>query len=575
MKQPKQVTDVFEEQPVSQEETSFGDILTQFEQEQSEHAAHDAPGQTLQGTVVTVQDDNVIVDIGRKTEGIVPTGNLRDDAGEIIVKPGDIITVTLTGRSGEYYTLSTVKAERPKDWSGLQEAFGEGRIIGGRVVEVVKGGLRVDVGAKAFMPASRSGARDVPDMEKLVGQEIRCKITKLDVEKDDIVVDRRVVLEQEEKERREAALSAVQEGQVIRGTVKTLMDFGAFIDIGGIDGLLHVTDMSWTRVNKPSDLLKAGEQVDVKVLKVNAENRKISLGMKQLQPDPWALAAQSFKVGDRLHGTVARLTDFGAFVNLAPGVDGLVHISEMSWSKKIRKPSDLVSVGDSVEVVVLGVNPAEKRISLGLKQALGDPWEEAERKYAVGSVVEGPVTNMTNFGAFIDLGNGIEGMIHVGDITREKRLEHPREVLQTGATVKAQVLEFDRSKRRIRLGMKQLEPTSTDHYISEHHAGESVSGRVVEVKGDRVKVELGDGVFGHCKLAPAEAPESKSTSNAERVDVASVTAMLAAKWKGGGSTEAKGSGAPEKNAVRPGQIRTFTIANLDVEHKRIQLDLAS
>jgi small subunit ribosomal protein S1 len=574
MKQPKQATDVFEEHPVSQEETSFGDILTQFEQEQSEHAAHDAPGQTLQGTVVTVQDDNVVVDIGRKTEGIVPTENLRDDTGAITVKAGDTITVTLTGRSGEYYTLSTVKAERPKDWSGLQEAFSEGRIIGGHVVEVVKGGLRVDVGAKAFMPASRSGARDVPDMEKLVGQEIRCKITKLDVDKDDIVVDRRVVLEQEEKERREAALSAVQEGQVIHGTVKTLMDFGAFIDIGGIDGLLHVTDMSWTRVNKPSDMLKVGEQVEVKILKVNVENRKISLGMKQLQPDPWALAAQNFKVGDRVHGTVARLTDFGAFINLAPGVDGLVHISEMSWSKKIRKPSDLLSVGDSVEVVVLGVNPAEKRISLGLKQALGDPWEEAEKKYAVGSVVEGPVTNMTNFGAFIDLGNGIEGMIHVGDITREKRLEHPREVLQTGATVKAQVLEFDRSKRRIRLGMKQLEPTSTDHYIAEHQAGESVTGRVVEVKGDRVKVELGDGVFGHCKLAATEAAESKSTGNAEKVDVASVTAMLAAKWKGGGSNESKGSSAPDKNAVRPGQIRTFTIANMDAEHKRIQLELA-
>ena len=561
---------------MSSEETSFGDILTQFEQEQSEHAAHDAPGQTLQGTVVTVQDDNVVVDIGRKTEGLVSTEHLRDDTGAILVKPGDVLTVTLTGRSGEYYTLSTVKAERPKDWSGLQEAFNEGRIIGGRVIEVVKGGLRVDVGAKAFMPASRSGARDIPDMEKLVGQEIRCKITKLDVDKDDIVVDRRVVLEQEEKERRQAALSAIQEGQILHGSVKTLMDFGAFIDIGGIDGLLHVTDMSWTRVNKPSDILKVGQEVDVKVLKVNTENRKISLGMKQLQPDPWALAAENFKVGDRVRGTVARLTDFGAFINLAPGVDGLVHISEMSWSKKIRKPSDLVSVGDSVEVVVLGVNTAEKRISLGLKQALGDPWEEAEQKYAVGSIVEGPITNMTNFGAFIDLGNGIEGMIHVGDITREKRLDHPREFLQTGANVKAQVLEFDRSKRRIRLGMKQLEPTSTDHYIAEHHPGDSVTGRVVEVKGDRVKVELGDGVFGHCKLAVAEAQEAKSSTNAERVDVASVTAMLAAKWKGGGAaSESRSSSASDKNLVRAGQIRSFTIANMDAEHKRIQLDLVS
>jgi small subunit ribosomal protein S1 len=576
MKQPNEVSDAFEDQVAPREEASFGDILTQFEQEHSDQAAHDAPGQTLQGTIVAIQDDNVVVDIGRKTEGVVAVTDVRDEKGEVTVKPGDTVTVTLTGRSGEYYTLSMVKAERPKDWSGLQEAFAEGRIIGGRVVEQIKGGLRVDIGARAFMPASRSGARDVPDMEKLIGQEIRCKITKLDTEKEDIVVDRRVVLEQEEKERREAALAAVQEGQVIRGTVKTLMDFGAFIDIGGVDGLLHVTDMSWTRVNKPSDMLKVGDEVEVKVLKVNAENRKISLGIKQLQPDPWTVASQNFKVGDRVHGTVARLTDFGAFVNLSPGVDGLVHISEMSWSKKIRKPSDVVSVGDSVEVVVLGVNPGEKRISLGLKQALGDPWEEAERKYAVGSVIEAPVTNMTNFGAFVDLGGGVEGMIHVGDVTREKRLEHPKEFLQNGQVVKAQVLEFDRGKRRIRLGMKQLEPTSTDHYIAEHTVGETVTGRVVEVKGERVKVELGDGVFGHCKLPASEAPEQKGgggSRNAERADVMSAAAMLAAKFKSGGLPSAS-EPTPEKDTIRSGQIRTFKVANLDGEQKRIQLELA-
>jgi small subunit ribosomal protein S1 len=580
MKQPNSVNDdAFEDQPSSQEEASFGDILTQFEQEQSEHGAHDAPGQTLQGTVITILEDNVIVDIGRKTEGAIPTALLLDDQGNVSVKPGDTLTVTLTGRSGEYYTLSAVKAERPKDWSGLEAAFAEGRIIGGLVTEVVKGGLRVDVGAKAFMPASRSGARDVPDMEKLVGQEIRCKITKLDVEKDDVVVDRRVVLELEEKERREAALASIQEGQVIRGTVKTLMDFGAFIDIGGIDGLLHVTDMSWTRVNKPADLLKVGEQVEVKVLKVNAENRKISLGMKQLQPDPWAVAAETFKVGDRVRGTVARLTDFGAFINLAPGVDGLVHISEMSWSKKVRRPSDVVSLGEGVEVVVLAVNPSEKRISLGLKQALGDPWEDAEQKYPVGSIAEGAVTNMTNFGAFVDLGGGVEGMIHVGDITREKRLDHPKEVLSSGQTIRAQVLEFDRGKHRIRLGMKQLEPTSTDHYIAEHQAGETVTGRIVDVKGERVKVELGDGVFAQCKLAPQPSEERRGeppASSAEKVDIASVTAMLTAKWKqgGGGGGSSEPTVEKDKNAVRPGQIRTFKIVNLDSEQKKIHLELA-
>jgi small subunit ribosomal protein S1 len=433
---------------------------------------------------------------------------------------------------------------------------------------MVKCGLRVDIGVRAFMPASRSGVREVADLEKLLGQEIRCKITKLDVEKEDVVVDRRVVLEQEEKEARDAAFSGIQEGQVLRGAVKTLMDFGVFIDLGGIDGLLHVTDMSWTRVNKPSDLLKVGESVEVKVLKVNPDTRKISLGMKQLQPDPWTVAAEKYKPGDRVRGSVARITDFGAFVNLEPGVDGLVHISEMSWSKKLRHPRDVVSVGEAVEVVVLNVNAGEKRISLGLKQALGDPWDEAERKHPVGSVVEGTITNMTSFGAFVDLGSGIEGMIHVGDVTHERRLDHPREVLKQGQLIKAQVLEFDREKRRIRLGMKQLEPTSVDHYIAEHQAGETVTGRVVEVKNDRVKVELGEGVFATCRLGGEEERSTRSNAD-DRADISKLTAMLAQRWKQGAATET------EKNVAKAGQIRTFRIVSLDPAQKKIQIELAN
>jgi small subunit ribosomal protein S1 len=416
------------------------------------------------------------------------------------------------------------------------------------------------------MPASRSGVREVPDLEKLIGQEIRCKITKLDVEKEDVVVDRRVVLEQEERDARAAAFGTIQEGQVLRGTVKTLMDFGAFIDIGGVDGLLHVTDMAWTRVNKPADLLKVGDTLDVKVLKVNPETRKISLGVKQLQQDPWTAAAEKYKPGDRVRGTVARITDFGAFVNLEPGIDGLVHISEMSWAKKLRHPRDIVSVGDAVEVVVLSMNPGEKRISLGLKQALGDPWEEAERKHPVGSVIEGPITSMTNFGVFVDLGSGIEGMVHVGDITHERRLEHPKEMLKQGQVVKAQVLEFDREKRRIRLGMKQLEPTSVDQYIAEHQPGETVTGRVVEVKNERAKVELGEGVFATCKFGREE--EQSRSSSGERVDISTMTAMLAARWKQGANTET------QKNIVRPGQILSFRIVSLDPAQKKIQIELA-
>jgi small subunit ribosomal protein S1 len=565
MKHPNPVDPAFEEPSSTQEDTSFGDILSQFEQEQHEHEAH---GQALEGTVIAVQEDNVFVDIGRKTEGIVPVASLRDEAGNVTVQPGDKMLVNVTGRNAEgYYELSTIRVERPKDWSGLQEAFAEGRVIGGVVQEVVKGGLRVDIGARAFMPASRSGARDVSEMEKLVGQEIRCKITKLDVEKEDVVVDRRVVLEAEEKEKREAAFNAISEGQVLKGTVKTLMDFGAFIDLGGVDGLLHVADMSWTRVNKPADILDVGEPVEVKVLKVNRETRKISLGMKQLQPDPWSMAAEHFKPGDRIRGTVARIADFGAFVNLAPGVDGLVHVSEMSWSKKMRRPQDIVKVGDVVEVVVLGINPAEKRISLGLKQALGDPWEEAQNKYPVGSVVEAPITNLANFGAFVDLGEGVEGMIHVGDITREKRIDHPKDVLKAGQTVKAQVLEFDKERRRIRLGMKQLEPTSVDIWISEHQIGDTVTGRVTDVKPDRAKVELGDGVYGVCKLPSAEGEQDLKGAGSSKADISQLTAMLAARWKSGPDPES------EQKAIRAGQIRQFRLAAIDPQTKRIELEI--
>jgi small subunit ribosomal protein S1 len=567
MKHPNPVDSAFEDQDLAQqpEDTSFGDILSQFEQEQHET---DAPGQPLEGTVVAVQEELVFVDIGRKTEGVVPTASVRDEAGNVSVQIGDKMLVNVTGRNQEgYYELSTIRVERPKDWSGLQAAFDEGRVIGGMVQEVIKGGLRVDIGARAFMPASRSGARDVADMEKLVGQEIRCKITKLDIEKEDVVVDRRVVLEQEEREKRDAAFAAISEGQVVRGTVKTLMDFGAFVDLGGVDGLLHVADMSWSRVNKPSDVLKVGDLVEVKVLKVNPETRKISLGMKQLQPDPWTVAAEQFKVGDRVRGTVARIADFGAFVNLAPGVDGLVHVSEMSWSKKMRRPQDIVKVGDTVEVVVLGVNPGEKRISLGLKQALGDPWEDAQKKYPVGSVVEAQVTNIANFGAFVDLGDGIEGMIHVGDITRERRIDHPKDVIKQGQPIRAQVLEFDKERRRIRLGMKQLEPTSLDLWISEHQVGETITARILDVKNDRAKVEVGEGVYGVCRLGAAEQGTEGKQGGGNKADLSQLTAMLSARWKSGPDFEA------EQKVVRSGQIRQFRISALDAQAKRIELEL--
>lgn len=554
--------------PVDEEtqppDSGFAEILSDFEQQHADGKT----GETIQGTVVSVGPEVILVDIGRKTEGSLSIAKWRENQRD---EPtvGAPITVSAGPRNEDgYYELSTIKVARPHDWSGLQAAFAEKRNIAGFVAEQVKGGFRVDIGVRAFMPASRSGVREMDDMPKLVGQEIQCRITKLDTEKEDVVVDRRVVLEEEQQQRKQQRFSELVEGAIVQGQVRTLTNFGAFVDLGGVDGLLHVADMSWSRVNNASDFVKAGDQLTVKVLKVDPNTKKIALGLKQLQEDPWTVAAKTFKVGDRVSGTVSRLTDFGAFVELLPGVDGLVHLSELSWNKKVRKPGDLLKPGERVDAVVLGVDPAAKRISLGYKQVLGDPWENIQERYPVGSVVEGPVTNVTQFGAFVDLGDGIEGMVHISDVTNEKRLEHTREKITKGQKVRAAVAEIDKERRRIRLSMKQLEPTTVDHFISEHHAGETVSGRLMEVQGDRAKVELGEGVVATCQLKKNK-EESAQPAETKAADVSSLSAMLAARWKAGSS----GSGS--EDAVRPGQVRSFKIANLDAGKRLIELELAS
>jgi small subunit ribosomal protein S1 len=536
-------------------DTSFADILNEFEQ------AHHARGETLEGTVVTVTADSVFVDIGRKTDGVLPVDP------KVPLQPGQKLIVSIRGRDEEgNYQLSTIRVETPKDWTGLEKAFADKSVISGHVTEVVKGGLRVDVGVKAFMPASRSGAREVADLEKLVGQDIECRITKLDTASEDVVVDRRVVLEERERQTKQEAFGKLQVGEVVHGTVRTLTDFGAFVDLGGVDGLLHVSDMTYARGVKPSDVVSQDQQIDVKILKINRETRKISLGLKQLAPDPWTVAAEKYQVGERIRGKVSRVADFGAFVELEPGIEGLIHVSEMSWTRKNVKAADVVKPGDMVEVVVLGVNGADKRIALGLKQALGDPWEEALKKYPVGAQVEAPVTSLAKFGAFVDLGDGIEGMIHIGDISHEKRLNHPSDALKVGEVVKAQVLEADRERRRLRLGIKQLVPTSIDEYIAEHKAGDSVSGRVVDVSATRAKVELGEGVMASCKLAEQKA--SEASASASKADISSLSAMLAQKWKSGPSVSSSPS------AVKAGEVRSFKITNLDPGQKRIDLELA-
>jgi small subunit ribosomal protein S1 len=553
-----------ETQPVSESTESFGDILSQF---QKSHSRKTEGSKQLQGTVIAVNAESVFFDIGYKSEGILPLSALQAET----LKTGDKALVTVKGRDLDgYYELSLFKVERPMDWSALEKALADKTSVLGTVTGVIKGGFSVDVGVRAFMPASRSGVRDAADMEKLVGQEIRCRIIKLDVMDEDVVVDRRAVAEEEERSAKDKFYSQIKEGETVSGTVRTLTDYGAFVDLGGVDALLHVSDIAWGRVNKPADVLSVGQQVEVKVLKIASEGdkRRISVGLKQLQPHPWDAVAQKYAAGDRVRGTVTRLMEFGAFVELEPGIEGLIHISEMSWSKgKIRKASDVVNPGEAVEAVILQVNAPEHRISLGLKQALGDPWADVAQRFQVGSAVEGPVTNLTKFGAFVQLSEGIEGMVHVSDISAEKRINQPQDLLRFGQIVKAQVLAIDLEKRQIRLGMKQLVPTGLDEYIAEHNEGDVVTGRLMDDSGAQARVELGDGIHAICKKPAATAPKSEAPKES-KADLSSLSSMLQARWKTGSG------GPPKAEPSRAGQVRSFRIVNLDRAAKKIELEFA-
>jgi len=425
----------------------------------------------------------------------------------------------------------------------------------------------VDIGVRAFMPASRSGVRDAAEMEKMVEQEISCRIIKLDIAEEDVVVDRRAVAEDEERMVKERRYSEIREGDVVRGEIRSLADYGAFVDLGGVDGLLHVGEISWSRVNKPADVLSVGQQVEAKVLKIDSDKHRISLSMKQLQPHPWESLSDKYKIGDRARGVVTRVMEFGAFVELEPGIEGLIHVSEMSWAKKVRIASDVVKPGEVVDAVILGINLPERRISLGLKQALGDPWKDAAQRFAPGTAVEGPVTSITNFGAFVQLVEGVEGMIHVSEISAEKRINHPRDVLKVGQVVRAQVLAIDKEKRQLRLSMKQLVPSSLDEYIAEHKEGDMVTGRVIEASTQEARVELGEGIRATCRVSGAVAPkqESQVTGGA---DLSALTSMLSARWKGGAT-----SSRSQSDALASGQIRSFRITKLDPDAKQIAVEI--
>ncbi len=560
--------------PPDEPTESFADLLSAFERSHT----HRAASKQLQGTVVSISADQVFLDIGYKTEGVLPRSAFENNAEA--VKPGDELPVSVTGRNEEgYYQLTRFRVAQPRDWSALEAAFAEKTAVVGTVTAVIKGGLSVDVGVRAFMPASRSGTRDAAELEALVGQQINCRITKLDVTDEDVVVDRRVVLEEQARGESEVRRASLKPGDNVSGTVRTMMPYGAFVDIGGVDGLLHISDISRARVAKPEDVLSVGQQLTLRILKIDPETKKISLGLKQLEADPWTSAPERYLAGQRVTGDVTRLMDFGAFVEIEPGLEGLIHISEMSWAKKVRHPSDLLKPGDRVDAVILSVKPEEKRIALGLKQTLADPWTEVERKFPVGSQVEGPVSKIMNFGAFVQIADGVDGLVHISEIVADRRINHPRDVLREGQRVQALVLGIDSEKRQIKLSMKQLIPTSIDEYIAEHKAGDIVSGRVVDLTPSGATVELGEGIRATCGGAAAASPQKPSASGAESKapggagsaapDLSALSSMLKARWKGNAPAP-----AAQPEALAQGQVRTFKIVKLDAGSKKIEVEMS-
>jgi len=483
-------------EPVSAEESDYEQLIDGYT-----HFAPPHEGELLQGRVVKLHEKDVIVDFGYKSEGLVPIEQFLQPDGTITVQPGDLIDV-MVDRSGPppegYILLSHEKASRLRSWDNLEKAHREGLIVSGRVTGRIKGGLSVDVGVPAFMPGSQIDVRPTHNLDSFLGQDIPVKIVKLNRRRGNVVVSRKMAVEEELNVRKSAALQVLEEGSIVTGVVKNLTEYGAFIDLGGIDGLLHVSDMSYGRVSHPSEVVSAGDEITVKVLKFDKSKERISLGLKQLVPDPWETIGERYPNASRVIGRVVSVTDYGAFVELEPGVEGLIHISEMTWSRRMKHPSKVVKVGDQVESVVLDVKPRERRVSLGIKQLEADPWTTVADRYAIGSVVEGRVRKLTDFGAFVEIEEGIDGLVHISDLSWTKRVKHPSEVVKKGQLVQAVILSIDAPNRRLSLGVKQLQPDAWESFFRAHQVGDVVRGRTCRACNFGVFVELAPGVEGLC-----------------------------------------------------------------------------
>ena len=482
------------------------DMLSLLDGMETLSAAPLVPGEVVQGKVLKVADGEVVIDLGLKTEATAPFAEFLNSEGQVSVAPGDTVPIwieqydELTGR----VEISHQKAVRRKVWEDIERAFQEQTSVAGRVIDRIKGGLTVDVGVPAFLPASHADVRAHRSIDDLKGQEITCKIIKINRKRNNVVVSRKLALEEELNRRKSELAERLVEGAEVVGKVKNLADYGVFVDLGGLDGLLHITDLAWGRVGHPSEVVQVGQEIRVKVLKHDVEKGRVSLGLKQLSPDPWEMVPRTYHAGDHVTGRVVSLTDYGAFVELEPGVEGLVHISEMSWSKRLRHPSKILNMGDRVDVGVLEVDMVKRRISLSLKASLPDPWTSVGEKYAVGAVVQGRVRNLTDFGAFVEIEDGVDGLIHLTNISWNRNIRHPSEILKKGQKIDAAVLALDPVNRRLALGLKQLEEDPWQSFFAKIHVGDVVHGKVSRQVSFGVFVELQEGIEGLCHVSELE-----------------------------------------------------------------------
>jgi small subunit ribosomal protein S1 len=486
----------------------FARALESFDREQ---AAEKDAAQSLTaeeaivtGTVVKITDKHVVVDIGLKSEGLIPLEQVLDHAGAPKFNIGDQVEVVVEREEQEGgYLVSYEKALRHKVWDKLEEAANTKTPVKGMVLSRVKGGLTVDIGIKAFLPGSQVEVRPVRNLDGYIGTEIEVRVIKLNKKRGNVVISRKELLEEDQNAKKAVTLSTLEEGSVFTGVVKNLTDYGAFVDMGGLDGLLHITDMSWGRLTHPRDLVNVGDEIQVKVLKFDKEKQRVSLGFKQLTPDPWLDATERYPIGAQVRGRVLSVTDYGAFVELEQGIEGLVHVSEMTWSKRMKHPSKMVKPGDIVDTIILSVNPNDRRISLGMKQLQDNPWEALEDKYPIGAVIEGRVRNLTDFGAFIEIEDGIDGLVHVSNLSWTKRIKHPSEVLKKGEKVKAIVLGVEPENRRLSLGVKQLQPDVWDTFFAQHRVGDVIKGKTLRTAQFGAFVEIAEGVEGLCHVSEA------------------------------------------------------------------------